>query len=67
MKRRDCISLWKFKQVIDNCWRNRDGAKGMRVIFYVGNEEYDLDNIGQFQIMPDVAIHLKPIKKEAGG
>ena len=57
--RKACISLWKFKQIIDNAWKRRDGATGMVVIFYVGNEEYDLVSVGQFHVMPDVTIELK--------
>ena len=62
----NCISLWKFKQVINQCWQNRDGARGMRVMFLVGDEEYELKDIGQFGVMPDVTITLKPKEADNG-
>lgn len=60
MRSYKCISLWKFKQVINGCWQRRDGARGTRVMFFVGDEEYELDRVGQFSVVPDVTIVLKP-------
>jgi len=60
MGRSKCISLWRFKEIINQCWKRRGGARGMKVIFYVGNDEYELDRIGQFSVIPDVTITLKP-------
>lgn len=34
----------------------------MVVIFCVGDEEYELDRVGQFSVIPDVTIHLKKRK-----
>jgi hypothetical protein len=32
------------------------------VRFFVGNRKYKIDSIGQFRIITDVNIHLKPTK-----
>ena len=60
--RDDCISLWKFKQVIKSAWKNRGGAKDTKVIFYLDGKEVFLDDIRQFSVIPDVVIHLKESK-----
>jgi len=36
----------------------------MRVIFYVGDEEYEIGRIGQYGVMPDVTIDLVRSKRK---
>uniref|UniRef100_A0A6M3LI21 Uncharacterized protein n=1 Tax=viral metagenome TaxID=1070528 RepID=A0A6M3LI21_9ZZZZ len=59
MINKKAISLWKFKQIMVQLWKQRDGATGMRVQFYLNGTEVYLDSIGQFGVVPDVTIYLK--------
>ncbi len=58
----DFISLWIFKNIINKCWQRRKGAKGMRVRFFLGGNEYVVRRIGQFSVIPDVTIELEMVK-----
>jgi len=57
--RKKPITLWMFRRLMNQCWKRSDSAKGMRVLFYYQGKEVYLDRIGQFQVIPDVTIHLK--------
>jgi len=58
-RRNKSISVRYFRDVMNKCVRNIDGAERPVVLFFVGDDEYDLDRIGQYGIMPDVTINLK--------
>jgi len=64
--RKEHISLWTFKNIIKQCWKNTEGAKGARVIFILhtkgGEKEYKVKSIGQFGVIPDVEIDLEEVK-----
>ena len=55
------MKLTKLKEVIDKTVEHAENTDP-DVIFYVGGGEYELDNIGQFSVIPDVTIHIHDFK-----
>ncbi len=55
------MKLSKLKEVIDKTVEYAENTDPS-IIFYVGEDEYELDNIGQFGVIPDVTIHIHDSK-----
>lgn len=55
------MKLKKLKEIIDGCVEQA-GDTDPDVEFWIGEDETELDRIGQFGVVPDVTITVKPIQ-----
>jgi len=60
--RKDHVNLRTLRNVLNKCIKNAQTARGMRVEFWIGEEEYRLKNIGQFGVLPDVVVELEKVE-----